>query len=41
MSDIHKESINEIEAADFEYKDAAKYLTQAIKTWWFAKCDQF
>jgi len=40
MSDIHKESQNEIVIADFEFKDAAKYVQNAAKTWWFKKCDE-
>lgn len=40
MSDIHKESVNEIEAADFEWKDAAKYLTQTVRGWWLKKCSE-
>lgn len=40
MSDIHKESVNEIEAADFEWKDATKYLPQTVRGWWLKKCNE-
>lgn len=40
MSDIHKESQNEIEAADFEWKVVPKYASPRIRAWWFAMCDK-
>jgi hypothetical protein len=40
MSDICKESVNEIEAADFEWKDATKYLPQVMRGWWMKKCSE-
>lgn len=39
MTDIYKESVHEVEAADFEWKDAPKYLTPVVKKWWFDKCN--
>lgn len=40
MSDAHKESVNEIELADFEWKDVAKYSVNKTKAWFFDKCDE-
>ena len=40
MSDVHKESQDELEKADFEWKDAARYGTNRVKQWFFKKCDQ-
>jgi len=40
MSDVHKESEQEVLLADFEWKDVPKYATPVVKQWWFAKCDQ-
>lgn len=40
MSDIHKESAAEVEAADFEWKDVTKYVTTQIKLKWFKLCDE-
>lgn len=40
MSDVHKESQQEILLADFEWKDVPKYATPAVKQWWFAQCDK-
>lgn len=39
MLDIYKESKNEIEAADFEWQDVTKYLTNSAKVWWLNRCD--
>lgn len=40
MSDVHKESKNEIELADFEWKDVPKYAAPTVKKWWFDKCNE-
>lgn len=40
MSDVHKESQQEILLCDFEWKIVPKYATPRVKSWWFAKCDQ-
>lgn len=40
MTDVYNESKNEILIADFEFKDAAKYVQNAAKMWWFKKCDE-
>lgn len=40
MTDIHKESVNEILIADFEFKDVAKYVQTAARIWFFNKCDE-
>lgn len=40
MSDVHKESANEIELASFEWKDVPKYAVPRVKQWWFRKCDE-
>jgi len=39
MSDVHKESQEEIAVANFEWKDVPKYAAPIVKTWWFKKCD--
>lgn len=39
MSDVYKESTQEILLADFEWKDVPKYAAPVVKTWWFKKCD--
>lgn len=39
MSDVHKESTQEILLADFEWNDVPKYAAPVVKTWWFKKCD--
>lgn len=38
MSDVYKESTNEIELAPFEWKDVPKYAMPTVKKWWFDKC---
>ena len=40
MSDVYKESKQEILIADFEWKDVPKYAAPVAKAWWFAKCDE-
>lgn len=40
MSDVHKESKEEIALASFEWKDVPKYAAPVVKTWWFKKCDK-
>ncbi len=40
MSDVHKESVNEIEAADFEFKVVPKFATNMVRDWFFKKCDE-
>jgi hypothetical protein len=40
MSDVHKESQQEILISDFEWKDVPKYAAPVVKQWWFAKCNQ-
>lgn len=40
MSDVHKESKNEIELANFEWKDVPKYAVPVVKAWWFNECNQ-
>lgn len=40
MSDVYKESQQEVLIADFEWKDVPKYAAPVAKTWWFKKCDQ-
>lgn len=40
MSDVHKESANEIEAADFDWKTVAKYGPVFVKNWFFKECDK-
>ncbi len=39
MSDVNKESGNEIAKAEFEWKDVSKYGSSAARTWFFKKCD--
>lgn len=39
MSDVHKESVNEMELVDFEWKDVAKYSVVKTKNWLFAQAD--
>jgi hypothetical protein len=39
MKDVSKESVNEIELADFEWKDVAKYAVTPTKKWFFDRCD--
>lgn len=40
MSDVYRESEQEILLADFEWKDVPKYAAPTAKTWWFKKCDE-
>lgn len=40
MSDVYKESEQEVLLADFEWKDVPKYAAPRVKTWWFNRCDQ-
>jgi hypothetical protein len=40
MSDVHKESKEEIALASFEWKDVPKYAAPVVKTWWFKECDK-
>lgn len=40
MSDVYKESQQEVLIADFEWKDVPKYAAPVVKTWWFKKCDE-
>lgn len=35
MQDAHKESVNEIELADFEWADVAKYAVLKVRVWFF------
>lgn len=39
MSDVYKESEQEVLIADFEWKDVPKYAAPVAKRWWFAKCE--
>ena len=40
MSDVHKESANEIELADFEWKDVTKYAVGVTRLWLFDEADK-
>jgi len=40
MSDVYKESQQEVLIADFEWKDVPKYAAPVAKQWWFAKCNE-
>lgn len=40
MSDVYKESEQEILLANFEWKDVPRYATPIVKAWWFKKCDE-
>lgn len=40
MSDVHKESVNEIELADFEWGQVSKYAVNVVKKWFFDKADE-
>ncbi len=40
MSDVHKESQNEIDLADFEWKTVTKYAVPVVKEWWFKECNK-
>lgn len=40
MSDVYRESEQEILLADFEWKDVPKYAAPTVKNWWFKKCDE-
>lgn len=39
MSDVYKESAEEIALADFEWKDVPRWASVEVKTWWFKQCD--
>lgn len=39
MSDVHKESVNELELAEFEWKAVSKYGINKSKLWFMAKAD--
>jgi hypothetical protein len=40
MSDVYKESVNEIELADFEWKDVTKYAVGVTRLWLFDEADK-
>jgi hypothetical protein len=40
MTDAHKESVNEIELADFEWQDVAKYSVTKTRVWFFDQTDK-
>lgn len=40
MSDVHKESVNELELADFDWKAVSKYGINKSKLWFMAKADE-
>lgn len=40
MSDVYKESEQEILLAEFEWKDVPKYAAPRVKQWWFKECDK-
>jgi hypothetical protein len=40
MSDVHKESVHEIELADFEWKDVTKYAVGVTRLWLFDEADK-
>lgn len=40
MQDTHKESMDEIEAADFEWKDVVKFSTKHIANWYVKECEK-
>ena len=40
MSDVHKESVNEIEAADFEWKIVPKFATQSVREWFLKESEK-
>lgn len=40
MGDVHKESVNEIEVADFEWKDVPKFAMTSVRQWFFDQCDK-
>jgi hypothetical protein len=40
MSDVSKESVNELELADFDWKDVSKYGVQKTRLWLFNKADE-
>jgi hypothetical protein len=39
MSDVHKESEQEILISDFEWSAVPKYAAPLAKNWWFKKCE--
>jgi hypothetical protein len=39
MSDVYKESEQEILISDFEWTDVPKYAAPVVKIWWFKKCE--
>lgn len=40
MTDVYKESTQEVLISDFEWKDVPKYAAPHAKKWWFNKCDE-
>jgi len=40
MSDVYKESKQEILLADFEWSDVPRYATPVVKAWWFNQCNE-
>jgi hypothetical protein len=40
MSDVYKESEQEVLISDFEWKDVPKYAAPVAKIWWFKKCEE-
>lgn len=40
MSDVYKESQQEILISDFQWKDVPKYAAPVVKEWWFRKCNE-
>lgn len=40
MSDVYKESEQEVLLANFEWKDVPKYAAPVVKTWWFDQCNK-
>lgn len=40
MSDVYKESEQEILLADFAWKTVPKYAIPVVKEWWFLKCNE-
>lgn len=40
MSDVHKESVNELEASGLEWKEVTRYAPARIKEWFFKEADK-
>lgn len=40
MTDVYKESEQEILLADFDWKDVPRYAASKVKSWWFTRCDE-